>query len=186
MGHARARRPTPRRQVDYRAVGSPTKGPMGPSAQSTGWLGTPASHGRLCATSETRLRAIPRREGPLLHLRDVMDDDTDGGIRGSAPHHPSDFRPRVAAVTRDDPMPGWPSARSTQRFGPVLPGQPGRGTGVRAFRPSPPKPLVDGTFRGAGGNRTPRSKCSPSLVEALHPWPGLVFECPLLTVSVRG
>ena len=53
--------------------------------------------------------------------------------------------------------------------------------GVQSLRPFRAFALVDRTFRGAGGNRTPPRMCASYLVKDYPPWPRYVFACPSVT-----
>ena len=113
--------------------------------------------------------------------------DLAGAVPGATGprRHPSDFRPRETASPattgpRVGRVPGHGSDPSC-----VRPAQQECWTGEQSFRPSPAFPLVDGTFRGAGGNRTPVHQPLNELATTI---PGIATDAvtPTGRLSARG
>ncbi len=84
-------------------------------------------------------------------------------------------------------LPGSESSNAclAPRFAPVCPAQPPCWTGERSFRPPPAFSLVDGSFCGAGGNRTPVHQPVNELATTI---PGVATDAvtPTGRLSARG
>ena len=143
--------------------------PVGPEGARQEGLATGAPEMSATATRICAWRRWPHRAAAWFgHVTNhVIDDIKDGGMMRAVRRHPSEFRPET--LRANAAIPG--SARSVpgQRgdlavFDPVnlmLDGEP-------SFRPPAAFSLVDGTFRGAGGNRTHCTGVRRCWIMSLH------------------